>query len=189
MRWASSFAVIVVLASFATPQANVRLGTSERTTRASESRQVIGNYCRLDYDGARLLPDNWNRMQPLTSWRDNPDFRRVAVVVRYQIASEPRMEHGRFIYDVTYDLSGEYDLSGVYFTEPTRITTQIEVGEVNGDLRIVEASSPRPFVGRPRFQQWLQSKVNSETDPAAKASFTTSLQRLQSQDKKAVQGQ
>lgn len=189
MRWAFSFAVVAVLASFASPQANLRLGTSERTTRASESRQVIGNYCRLDYDGARLIPENWNRIQPFTGWRDNPDFRRIAVVVRYQISSEPRFEHGRFIYDVTYDLSGEYDLTGVYFAEPSRITTQIEVGDTNGDLRVLETSSPRPFVGRPRFQQWLQTKLNSETDPGAKVSLTNALQRLQAQDKKPAQGQ
>jgi len=189
MRWASSFAVLVLLASFASAQANLRLSPGERNTRNAETRRVVGNYCRLDYDGARILPDGWARMQPLTTLRENPEYKRIAVVIRYQVVAEPRVDHGHYVYDVEYDVSGEFDLSGVYFIEPTRITSQVEVAEVNGDLRVVNVSGVRPFVGRPRFEQWLQAKLNAETDPVSKANLEASLQRMQSQEKKPIQGQ
>jgi hypothetical protein len=189
MRCASSIAVLVLLASLASAQANLRLNPGERSARNAETRQVVGNYCRLDYDGARIAPEGWARMQPLTTLRENPEFKRIAVVIRYQVVAEPRIDHGHYIYDVEYDVSGEYDLSGVYFIEPTRIASQVEVADVNGDLRVVNVSGSRPFVGRARFEQWLQSKVNAETDPVSKSNLESSLQRFQAQEKKPIQGQ
>jgi hypothetical protein len=178
-----SFLITVALAVFASAQANVRITPGERSNRNAEYRQAAANYCRLDYDGARILPDGWARIQPFTTWRENPDYKRIAVVTRYQILPDMVSEHGRYTFNVQYDISGEYDLSGGYFPDPMRIVVQVEVGEPADQVRVVGTSESRPFVGRPRFQQWLQAKLNAETDPVAKATLQASLQRLLAQPK------
>jgi hypothetical protein len=189
MRTTVTLAFIVVVATFASAQGGLRINPGEHSNRNAEYRSNVSNYCRLDYDGARLSPEGWARLQPLTSWRQNPDYKRFVVVTRYQILPDMRYEHGRYIFDVQYDASGEYDLAGGYFPGAMSLTVQVEVSELSGDIRVVETSEGRPFVGRPRFLQWLQAKLNTETDPAAKATFQTSLQRLQDQTKKPLTGQ
>ncbi len=184
MRWALTSVMLLSLATLAPAQANVHINPGERSNRNAEFRQAVANYCRLDYDGARLTPQGWTRIQPITSWRDNPDFKRVAIVTRYEILPDPRPEHGRYGFDVQYDISGEYDLAGGYFPDPTRVVVHIEVGEDNGDFKVVQTSEPSPFTGRTRFVQWLQAKLATETDPVAKATIQASLQRFQDQAKK-----
>lgn len=178
-----SLLITVVFAIFAPAQANVRITPGERSNKIAEYRQAAANYCRLDYDGARILADGWTRIQPLTTWRENPDYKRIAVVTRYQILPDMVSEHGRNTFNVQYDISGEYDLSGGYFPDPMRIVVQVEVGELADQVRVVGTSESRPFVGRPRFQQWLQAKLNAETDPVAKATLQASLRRLLAQPK------
>lgn len=189
MRLGRYFAVVALLASFACAQANVVINPGERSNRNAEFRQLASSYCRLDYDGARLSPEGWTRLQPLTSWRQNPDFKRIAVVNRYQVLPDMVYDHGRYYFTIEYDISGEYDLSSGYFPDPTRVIVQVAVGETNGDTRVMETSESRPFVGRPRFLLWLQARLNNETDPVAKATLQASLQRLQEQQRKPVAGQ
>lgn len=189
MRWALTSVVLVFAAVFATAQANVRINPGERTNRNAEYRQAVANYCRFDYDGARLTPETWTRLQPLTAWRENPEYRRIAVVSRYQILPDMVYSRGRYVFQVQYDISGEYDLTGGYFPEAMRVSMEIAVGEQSGDTRVLEISEPRPFVGRARLMQWLQAKLNTETDPASKATLQASLQRLQDEIKKPIPGQ
>ena len=187
MRWALTTVVLVFLASLASAQVHINPG--ERSKRDAMYRQAAANYCRLDYDGARILPDGWNRIQPLTTWRDNPEFKRIAVVTRYQMLPDMVSEHGRYTFNVVYDISGEYDLAGGYFPNSERVVEQVEVGEPTGDIRVVGTSEPRPFVGRTRLLQWLQARLDKETNPDVKATIQASLQRLQDQSKKPEPGQ
>ncbi len=184
MRWISALAVLVWLAMPAPAQSGLRINPGEHSNRNAEYRQAASSYCRLDYDGARLTAQGWPRIQPITSWRDNPEFKRIAVVTRYQILPDMRSEHGRYGFDVQYDIIGEYDFSGGYFPDPNRVTVHIEVGDSNGDIRVMETSEPRPFVGQPRFLQWLQAKLAAETDPVNKATLAASLRRFQEQSRK-----
>jgi hypothetical protein len=181
--------VLVFLSAFVSAQANVRINPGERSNRHAEDRQIVANYCRLDYDGARIVANGWTRIQAFTSWRDNPDFRRIAIVTRYQILPEVQNERGRSIYTVQYDVSGEYDMLGGYFPGVDHITVQIAVGEFNGEPRVMETSEARPFVGRVRLLQWIQTKLDAETDPGAKNTLQLSLQRLQDETRKPVAGQ
>jgi hypothetical protein len=181
--------VLVFLSAFVSAQANVRINPGERSNRNAEYRQMVANYCRLDYDGARIVANGWTRMQPLTSWRDNPDFHRIAVVTRYQILPEAQNERGRSIYSVQYDVSGEYDLAGGYFPGADQITVRIAVGEAAGDTHVLDTTEPRPLVGRARLLQWLQAKLDSEKDPGAKNTLQLSLQRMQDENRKPVAGQ
>ena len=53
----------------------------------------------------------------------------------------------------------------------------------------MDSSEQRPFVGQPRFLQWLQAKLAAETDPVAKATLEASVRRFQEQSKKPDTGQ
>ncbi|ABF42326.1 hypothetical protein Acid345_3325 [Candidatus Koribacter versatilis Ellin345] len=187
MRSALTTVVLVLVATFASAQFKINPG--ERSDRNAEYRQTAANYCRLDFDGARITSDGWNRIQPLTTTRDNPEFKRFMVVNRYQILPDMRRDHGRSIFDVQYDVVGEYDLSGGYFPSPATVTVQVEVSDSNGEIRIAQTSDARPFVGRTRFQQWLQAKLATETDPASKGVLQSSIERFQNQTKKPQSGQ
>jgi hypothetical protein len=187
MRSIFTTVVLVLIATFASAQ--FRINPGERSNRNAEYRQAAANYCRLDYDGARITPDGWNRIRPLTTSRENPDFKRFVVVNRYQILPDMRYDHGRYIFQVQYDTTGEYDLAGGYFPAPETFTVQVEVSDNNGEIKVAQVSDSRPFVGRMRFQQWLQSRLNTESDPTSKGIAQSSLQRFQDQTKKPPQGQ
>ena len=80
---------------FASAQANVRINPGERSNRHAEVSTDWSRTTAASITTARAsFANGWTRMQPLTSWRDNPEFRRIAVVTRYQIlpevVSEPR---------------------------------------------------------------------------------------------------
>ena len=189
MRSIAVSALLASLAAFAPAQSGLRINPGEHSNRNAEYRQVVANYCRLDYDGARLTAQGWPRIQPITSWRENPEFKRISVVTRYQILPDMRSDHGRYGFDVQYDVSGEFDLSSGYFPDPNRILVHIELGDFNGDGRVMETSEQRPFVGQPRFLQWLQARLAAESDPVAKATLEASLRRYQEQVKKPDSGQ
>lgn len=184
MRWICSLVALVSLVSLAPAQSGLRINPGERSNRNAEYRQAVFNYCRLDYDGARLTAQGWPRIQPITSWRENPEFKRIAVVTRYLILADMHSDHGRYGFDVQYDISGEYDLAGGYFPDRNRVIVHIDVGESNGDIRVMDTSDLRPFVGQARFVQWLQAQLASATDPVAKATMEASLRRYQEQSKK-----
>src|SRR5581483_4037049 len=181
--------IVLLLIGIGAAQANVHINPGEHSSRMTEYRQVVGNYCRLDYDGARLSPTGWDRIKGLTIWRENPDFKRIVIVNRYEVLPDTSNARGHVVYTIQYDVSGEYDLVGGYFPGPTTSTVQIEVGDSNGDARILDLAEQHPFVGRFRFQQWLQQKINAETDPGTKAVLQSSLQRFQDQVKKPASGQ
>lgn len=187
MRSAFATVVLVLLATFASAQ--FRINPGERSNRNAEYRQTAASYCRLDYDGARLSPQGWTRLQPLTAWRENPEFKRILVVNRYQVMPDMHYDHGRYIFEVQYETDGEYDSLGGYFPDPEVVTVQVEVADNNGDIKVAETSDTRPFVGRFRFQQFLQGKLSGESDPAVKSTLQSSIQRLQEQIKKPQSGQ
>ncbi len=189
MRSIAVTAILAALTTFAPAQSGLRINPGEHSNRNAEYRQIVANYCRLDYDGARLTAQGWPRIQPITSWRENPEFKRVAVVTRYQILPDMRSDHGRLSFDVEYDVSGEFDFSSGYFPDPNRIVVHIELSDSNGDARVTDTSEQRPFVGQPRFLQWLQARLAAESDPVAKATLQASLLRFQEQSKKPDTGQ
>ncbi len=177
---------VLLLAGFAYAQANVRIVPGARSNKEAEIRQTVANYCRLDFDGARVLPNGWDRIKPLTSWRENPEYKRVAVVSRYELQPDMTYDHGRYIFTVQYDVTGEFDSIGGYLPNPDRIIATIEATDNNGDIRVVDVSQPHPFIGWMRFRQYLQSRAASETDPTSKASLQSSIERFDQQTRKTA---
>ncbi len=176
--------MLVILSPFSRSFAQIRLNPGDRSARFAEYRSVAANYCRQDYDGARLSPEKWARIQGLTAWRENPEFHMFSVVTRYQILPDVEIVGGRHIVSVQYDIAGRYDLREGYLPDPGQVTIQYELEEIGGVIKIGNREPPRPFVGGPRFLQWIQAKLNDEKDPASRALLEASIRRFQEQTSK-----
>ncbi len=165
--------------------AQLRLTPGERERKNAEYLRRVGTFCRLDFDGARLSGDGWSRLQPLTTWRENPEFQGLSVVSRYQILTDVREERGRGIVSVQYEVVGRYDLHEGYLPDPGPITAQYEIDDTGSGPRISDIDPQRPFVGRARFEQWMEAKIETEKDPSLRALFEASLRRFQQQNSKS----
>ena len=53
--------------------------------RDEQARAIVSSYCRMDYEGFRLLKDSWPRMKALTTWKENPDWQGFTVVSQYEL--------------------------------------------------------------------------------------------------------
>lgn len=55
--------------------------------RDEQARGIVNSYCRMDYEGFRLLKDSWARMKALTAWKDNPEWQGFTVVSQYELSA------------------------------------------------------------------------------------------------------
>lgn len=184
------FAAISAVALVAIPGssfAQFRVTPGEREARVAENLRKVGTYCRLDFDGARIFPDRWARMQPLTTWRENPDFAGFSVVSRYQILPEVKTERGRrSVVLVQYEITGRYNLHEGYVPDPGSIIARFEIDDAAPAGKINDIDPQRPFVGHQRFQEWIEAKLESEKEPAIRALLEASIRRFQEQTNRAA---
>ncbi len=176
--------LLVVLLPISRSFAQIRLNPGDRAVLLARYRSIVANYCRQDYDGARLSPEKWARIQPLTTWRENPEFQAFSVITRYQVLPDVESAGSRYIVSVQYDIAGRYDMHEGYLPDPGQVTIQYELEEIGGAIRISNREPLRPFVGGPRFLQWIQAKLNDEKDPASRAILEASMRRFQEQTSK-----
>ena len=141
---------------------------------------VVREFCRLDYTGARLSATSWTRMKSLTTWTDNPAWRRFRIVSRYDQTNTAAGARSARI-TVRYLPLGTFEL-GVGFspdTEPDDV--EFTVRNVDEDWRI-DTTNPDPLVpqvSKAVAVQWLEGKLKTVTDPAEKISIETALKQLQ----------
>src|SRR5271165_4380763 len=76
--------------------------TPDESTKPAEIREIVSKYCRLDYDGARLDPQSWARVQPVVWWKTNPDYSQINVISRYTVDAPPVPKHGKYAVTVHY---------------------------------------------------------------------------------------
>ena len=81
--WTS--AALAQFGSTSSSQPGVKLRGWSFAELYAAQKVLLSNYCRLDFEGARLEPAGWNRFKPYTSLRTNPEFTRVIVVTRFNI--------------------------------------------------------------------------------------------------------
>lgn len=178
-------AVLVLVASGA---AQFKVTPGERDAQNAEYLRKVGSYCRLDFDGGRLFSERWARVQPLTTWRENPDFPGFSVVARYQILPQVKTERGRRpVVFVQYEVSGRYDLREGYLPDPGHVIAQFEIDDSGYAVKINDIDPQRPFVGHARFLEWIEAKLDNEKDPAIKAMLEASIRRFQEQTKPRVE--
>jgi hypothetical protein len=176
-----SVAYMVLAVAGADAQFGVPLNRTDVRLEPAEIREMVARYCRTDYAGARLNPDDWPKLQSLVSWRTNPDFSLMMVTSRFDVDSDLASEHGKYQVTVHYRLLGKYDMAEGYSREPQNTVEDVQfvVGEVNGDWRITEEEPSYPHVSRAALLQWLDKKLAANTDPASKVIFQQAIQQLQ----------
>jgi hypothetical protein len=162
-------------------QFGVPLGRTDPKLESVAARELVARYCRVDYAGARLYSSEWPKIEPLVSWRSNPEFPLMMVTSRFDLDQEPTLEHGKYLISVHYRLLGKYDMAEGYSNESANTiqTVQFVVSEVNDDLRIIDIEPSYPHISRAAVLQWLNSKLAGAQDPASKVMYQHAVQDLQ----------
>jgi len=87
-------------------QPSVKLKGRSFADLYASQKILLSNYCRLDFEGARLEPTGWERLKPFTSIHTNPEFNNVVVVTRFA-TEQPEQPSEHVI--ATYQVVGTYD--------------------------------------------------------------------------------
>lgn len=176
-------ALAMSLSAGAEAQIGLPLNRDESNLEPVAIRELVARYCRLDYSGARLIPSDWPKMQPIVAWPTNPDYSLVMITSRFDVEPQPILQRGKYLVTVHYRLLGKYDVAGGYIRESANRVQDVEfvVAEVNGEWRITDAEPNDPHPSRAAAMQWLNTKLAETQDPALKAIYQHALQDLQSQ--------
>jgi hypothetical protein len=176
------FAVLATLVVGAAAQFGLPLSHTDPQSNSTTARELVEQYCRRDYAGARLDPADWPKLQPLVSWQSNLDYPLIMVSSRFDVDPEPISQHGKFLIVVHYRLIGRYDMGEGYSVDSSKSTQDATfvVSEVNGDWRITDIDPSYPHASRAAVLQWLNKKLSQPApDPASKVIYEHALQDLQ----------
>ena len=175
--------LVVTAASLVMAQYPLPLGHVDQDTKTLNVRELVSKYCRLDYEGARLDGQGWAKVEPLVSWKSNPEYAEINIISRYTVDAEPAESHGKYTVAVHYRLLGSYNLVTGYVPEPpnTQQTVQFTVTDTKGDLRISDSENNLPHPSRATMLKWLNEKLNAAQDDLAKRHYQDALRQLQAQ--------
>jgi hypothetical protein len=177
------FAFLIGSGALVHAQFGVPLNHSDPKLEPASVRELVAQYCRMDYAGARLNPADWVKLEPLVAWHANPDFLLFMTTSRFDVDNDPVPEHGKYQVTVHYRLVGRYDLSEGYSHESANQIEDVRftVSEVNGEWRITEVEPGYPHPSRAAALQWASKKLAETQDPATKASYQSAVEQLQTQ--------
>lgn len=142
-------------------------------------QNVVREFCRQDFMGARLSDAGWNRVKQLVTWKDNSAWRSFHVVARYdQTDVSTGLRGGRV--DVKYMVLGRFELGAGYTAAPETETAEFRLKDIDGDWRIDDTDPDllEPHISKQAAIQWLQEKQKSVTDRGEKVSIETALKTL-----------
>lgn len=134
-------------------------------------RALLSNFCRLDFDGARLQPTGWNRFKPFTTLRTNPEFEHVVIVVRFDIESTEQPSETVL---VNYKTVGYYDSNDGYSTISGNDKVVFRIQEQNRNMMVTEIAPKAPHVSPRAALEWMNMRMNDST--------TTDLERAHLKD-------
>jgi hypothetical protein len=159
------------------------LGHAEQDTKSADVRELVSKYCRLDYDAARLDGQGWAKIEPLVSWKTNPEYTEINVIARYTVDPEPTSSHAKYTVTVHYRLLGTYNLTTGYVPEAPNAVQDVQftVTDTNGDLRISDSENNLPHPSRAAMLKWLNGKLSATQDEHAKMLYQEALRQLQAQ--------
>ena len=142
------------------------------------SRTVVNTYCRMDYEGSRLLKESWPRMKPLTTWKENPDWKGFTVVSQYDILDASEGLRAATV-SVKYAVLGRFELGLGYTAEPGREEVSFRLKDVDGAWKIDDLDPAiNPHVSKARAIAWLKSALAAEKDAGNKIALETALHSL-----------
>ncbi len=152
-------------------------------TTPSDVRTLVSKYCRLDYEGARLDPQAWPKLQPLVWWSESYKYSQIDVIARYAVDPEPVSKNGKYLVSVHYRLLGTYDLANGYVPEPEGSMQNVDflVSSENTEWRIADAENTFPHPSRAVMLKWLNQQLTTTQDAAAKERYQRALTLLLAQ--------
>jgi len=161
----------------------MQVGRAQEDTKSADVRELVSKYCRLDYEGARLNEQGWAKMEPLVSWKGNPEYAEINVIARYTVDPEPTSSHEKYTVTVRYRLLGSYNLATGYAPEAPGAFQNVDytVTDTNGNLRISDSGNNLPHPSRATMLKWLNEKLSTAQDDAAERRYQDALQKLQAQ--------
>jgi hypothetical protein len=178
-------AVFFVLSAGSFLRAQLPINTQHpvEDTTPSEVRTIVANYCRLDYEGARLDSKMWPKLQPLVWWPEAPKYTEIDVVARYVVDPDPVSRNGKYVVSVHYRLLGVYDMVNGYVPEPTGSMQNVDflVSPENTEMRIGDAENTFPHPSRALMLKWLNDQLATTQDAATKARLQQALGMVQAQ--------
>ena len=140
---------------------------------AALQRQLVGAYCRLDFEGNRLSDDSWAKIKPLVRFKQNADFNLVEIVSRYQIAP-PEGQSSQFV-SVNYVVLGRYEIGYGYTPAPTNYDVRFRAEEKDDQLEITTIDPNTPRVSKRAAIQWLKSRLEKSTNSIEKSQIQKAL--------------
>jgi hypothetical protein len=151
-------------------------------TTPQQVHELVSQYCRLDYEGARLDPKSWTKFQPLVSWKTNPDYAHIDVIARYTVEATPLVAHGKSTVKVQYQSLGQFE-TGVGYSRRAESSKEVEytVTAENGEWRISDTEPNFPHVSRAAMLKWLNEQISTTQDPNARKLYQETLRQLQLQ--------
>jgi hypothetical protein len=155
------FCVVLTSASVAqlgsAPQSGVKLRGHSFSELYAAQKTLLSNYCRLDFEGARLESAGWARFKPYTSLRANPEFNRVVIVTRFNI--ETPEQPGEEL-NASYQTVGFYQEGEGYTASASSDQATFRMQEQNGDLLVTEIRPESPHVSPRAAIAWITLRLS-----------------------------
>jgi hypothetical protein len=133
----------------------VPLNTPTVIDSAVKKRILLSNYCRLDFEGARLRPDGWSRLRPYTSMLSNPEYSRIVIVTRFNVESP----QGETLLYVSFQQVGYYDEIEGYVALPATDRVEFHVEEHHDDVFVRNVSPAMPHVSARAAIAWMNLRM------------------------------
>jgi hypothetical protein len=154
-----------------------------KQTTDADIRNKVAQYCRLDYTGARLSDQDFQKLKSVVNWPKNPDYPLIDVVSRFDVnnAVAPPLR-GKWTVTVTYHLLGRFNIGQGYSTESAGTTRQVEftVQDINGDLKVTDINPDYPHPARAAMLKWLEAK-EAAADRQSKIIYQQAIKDLSAQ--------
>ena len=169
---------VLLLAQFGVPSTH-----QLEDTTAPQVHELVSKYCRLQYEGLGLDPQAWSKIQPIVWWTSPQKYTQIDVIARYNVDPEPEQHNSKYTVTVHYRLLGTYDLVNGYVPEPegSMQTVDFLVSSENTEWRIADAENTYPHPSRAAMLKWLNDKLATAPDAAAKERYQKALTLLQAQ--------
>ena len=134
----------------------VPIGQSREIDLVAKKRVLLSNYCRLDFEGARLHPSGWSRFKPYTSLRDNPDYTRIVIVTRFDIETP---QENDAVLNATYRTVGYYDETEGYSPGAASEKVSFRIQEQGGDPVLSGIDLDTPHVSPRAAIVWMNLRL------------------------------
>jgi len=158
------------------PQPGVSLRGHSFGELFAAQKVLLSNYCRLDFEGARLDAAGWNRFKPYTSLRANPEFHRIVIVTRFNIEDpgQPTEE-----LSVNYQTLGFYQEDEGYTALSSSDQVTFRIQEQKGGLLVTEVRPESPHVSPRAAATWMNLRLaDPQTSDPERIHLRDALQQL-----------